>query len=465
MNRALRRKQQKTAKRDPKQALERAQQALADADWDGAIAAYRQLTRTRPDMTDAWADLGALYFQAGEAAKADTAFRRALELAPQSIPVLSNLANLKKQTGDREAAVDLYRHVLALAPERANAWHELARLKKFQTDDPDIRSIENLYTSKGLDDKGRMHAAFALGKAYEDTGDYDAAFERISAANRLKRADVAFDLDKEKARVDALIRTFDAEFMISRSGLGYDDERPVLVLGMPRSGTTLVEQIVAGHSQAHGAGELDDLGDVISAAMPDFPNGVDSMAGELVGALGRAYADNLGRLAPTARRVIDKMPSNFLLVGILAVILPKARIIHCRRSPLDTCLSCFTLHFPYGQDFSYDLDELGAYYQLYRRLMDHWHRVLPGRILDIDYEDVVADPESRARQLIEFCGLDWQDQCLDFHNSDRLIATASAAQVRQPVYTRSVGRWRRFADHLAPLRAALGAYADDGQEA
>jgi len=262
-----------------------------------------------------------------------------------------------------------------------------------------------------------------------------------------------------------LVEIFSPSFFSQRQDIGFKSELPMFIFGMPRSGTTLVEQILASHSQVHGAGEINDLVDTVKELMPTFPAGAEALPLEAWRALGERYVRRLVERNPNALRVTDKMPRNFYLAGLIATALPDARIIHCRRSPMDTCLSCYSLHFPYGQEFTYDLEVLGRYYGIYMQVMEHWRKALPARMLTLDYESLVADPETETRRLVSFCGLEWDDACLDFHKSKRSTATASAAQVREPIYRRSVERWRRFERELEPLRVALGPYADGFAEA
>ena len=230
---------------------------------------------------------------------------------------------------------------------------------------------------------------------------------------------------------------------------------------MPRSGTSLVEQILASHPAVHGGGELDDLGAIIDrlpaslASSKPYPACIADADATMLRGVGARYVAGLRALAPAAARITDKMPANTRHIGLIRCLLPGARIVHCRRDPLDTCLSCFTTLFTIGQDFSYDLAELGGYYRVYDGLMAHWRAVVPD-MLDIDYEDVVADLEGQARRLVDFCGLDWDDACLDFDKTERIVRTASSAQVRRPIHDASVARWKRYEAHLGPLIEALG---------
>lgn len=429
-------------------------------DLKTAGSLFQRVVRSDPGNFSAWANYGTILMYLERTADAAAALSRAHALEPNSVDVTVNLAALANQTGDGERAEALYRHALALAPEDTEIWYNFAQAKRFKADDPDIAAIERIHRSAAGDGARLVYAAFALGKAYEDTGRYDDAFRCYEEANRLKWRTVKFDVAAERRFADRLIEIFSQRFFAERMGGGSASDVPVFILGMPRSGTTLVEQIVSSHDDVFGAGEIRDLRPLIGATFPHFPDGVGDFRQSGWAELGDTYAKRLRKRAPKARRITNKNLWNFYLCGVIALAMPNARIIHCKRSAMDTCLSCFSLHFADGFEFSYDQEMLGAYYGVYRRIMEHWQRVLPGRILDIEYERLVGDPENHARRLIEFCGLEWQDQCLEFHRSKRQVSTASAAQVREPVHNRSVARWKRFEKHLGPLREALGVYAE-----
>jgi len=285
-----------------------------------------------------------------------------------------------------------------------------------------------------------------------DVGDADQAFARLNAGNRRVRGSLVYDVEADVSCFKAIADAFTSDVMNLFAGAGDTSEHPVFVVGMPRSGTTLVEQILASHPDVHGAGELNLLSEVSGGAL--FPT-----LGRELPAWGRAYAERLAALAPGKRRVVDKMPSNFQFLGLIQLMLPNARIIHCRRDPIDTCLSCYSRKFADRQDFSYDLRDLGRYYRAYEDLMDHWRRLLPhDRLLEVRYEDLVNDLRTEAERLVAFCGLEWNEACLDFHRTDRPVQTASVNQVRQPIYRSSVSRWKQYARHLEPLLGALGAH-------
>jgi hypothetical protein len=304
---------------------------------------------------------------------------------------------------------------------------------------------------------------FALGRTAGKAGADAAAFGHFAAGNRLKRATLDYDGAATGDNFARAAAAFDAAFFARHQGAGDASALPIVIVGMPRSGTTLVEQILASHPEVHGAGELPELGALATALAartggryPECASAADAAAW---GELGADYAAALAALAPDKARVCDKLPGNFSRLGLLRAMAPNAAIIHCRRDPLDTCYSCYSQLFAEGQPFAYEQTELGLYYREYEALMAHWHAVLPGRILEVRYEDVVGDLEGQARRLLEHCGLEWDPRCLEFHTTRRTVRTASLVQVRQPIYSSSIGRWRRHEKELAPLIEALGPLA------
>ena len=306
----------------------------------------------------------------------------------------------------------------------------------------------------------RIDAHFALGKAYLDAGDVPRAFHHFHAGNPKKRATFTYDAAAMADWMHRIADAFTHDRLNQLQGAGAPSELPVFVISMPRSGTTLVEQIVSSHPQVMGAGELPALRLVIEGCGA-FPEVVASVTRDDAARLGQAYLARIGPLAQGAVRLIDKMPANFFYAGLIPPILPGARIIHCRRDPLDTCLSCYTKQFAGEQSFAYDLTELGAFYRSYEGLMRHWRGVLPAeRFIEVDYEAIVDDLAGEARRLVDFLGLPWDEACLSFHQNRRMVRTASVNQVRQPIYTTSKGRGQQYADHLGPLLSALDVKAE-----
>jgi len=323
--------------------------------------------------------------------------------------------------------------------------------------------LEQLAEDTSLSAVDRMHLHFALAKAYDDMDRHAEAFHQWRHGNALKRRQIAYDEAATLGGLDRVRDVFTADLVRTQQSVGHLSSVPVFIIGMPRSGSTLVEQILASHPQMFGSGELKHLPSAVegirsvSGAAAIYPELVSGMIAEDFRDLGARYLAEIQRLASAAKYITDKMPGNFIYAGLIHMALPNAIVIHTIRDPVDTCLSCFSKLFNDEQNHTYDLAELGRYYRHYRAVMAHWHRVLPtGRILDVCYEDVVADLEGQARRLIAHCGLDWDPRCLAFHKTERPIRTASAVQVRQPIYDSAIGRWRAYEPFLAPLLAELG---------
>jgi hypothetical protein len=328
-------------------------------------------------------------------------------------------------------------------------------LRRFEPDDPLIGKMRALLAREGISLADRATLHFGLGKAMLDIGDSAQAFHHYDEGNRLKRSTFGYDPDASERWMADVAEIFSAELLEAKGGQGARSDLPVFVVGMPRSGTTLVEQIISSHPMAHGAGELKRL-HALTDRIANFPGSVPDLTAAQIHALGESYLDYLTRLAAGRARVVDKMPSNFLYCGLIRLILPEARIVHCRRDPVDTCLSCYTKLFAGEQTFTYDQAELGRYHRSYQALMAHWRAILPAsHFLEVDYEAMIGDVEGQTRRILEFLGLPWDEACLRFHETQRPVRTASVNQVRQPIYSTSVGRWRRHAAQLQPLLEAL----------
>ena len=444
-----------------RQLSDNAKKAILARDWKKAIKIYRKIIKLNSQDVSAWSDLGAAYMEMSEIKKAKNALKKALVLEPTSIPVLGNLANLYKQTGDAEAAENSYRSILIQEPNLARAWYEITYVKTFYTEDADIIRMEQLFEAKQGNVADRIYLAFALGKAFEEIGKYERAYHYIEYANQKKYETIEFDVRQFEDTIDDLIKIFDRDLFEKVRGAAHSGRRPIFILGMPRSGTTLVEQIIASHPDVSGGGELENLSQAIGTCFKEFPDSVAGAGSKDFLEFGKTYLRSIQTSKGKSSHMTDKMPKNFLFVGMIAIGLPEAKIIHCVRSPLDTCLSCYALNFPVGQEFTYNQSDLGRYYRSYRKLMNHWHNVLPDRMMDISYEEVVAEPESHTRKLLDYCGLTWDPRCLSFHQNPRQVVTASATQVREPVHQRSIRRWHRFKGSLSPLQQALGEYGVD----
>ena len=428
---------------------------------DAETAALRAL-QFEPDNTKAHALLGGIYSELAQPEQAEAQYDQALKIDPECDDALLGLGHLCMENGQMERAEDLFRRALAYKPDNLAARIHIAQVRKVNADDDNFAVLlEEEKKLESFSGNRAMSLHFALGKCYDDIKDYDKAFPHFLAGCRLKRARLSYDPVEADRQFAALEAIFDQPTIDRLRGAGDPSALPVFVLGMPRSGTTLTEQIIASHPEVYGGGELPDLlriahrkTDPVATA---FPENLRYLDHPTLSAWGAEYVAGLKQRAPDARHITDKMPTNFFAVGLIHLMLPNARIIHVNRNPVDTCLSCFTRLFNRKQEHTYDLTELGQYYVNYARLMEHWRKVLPaGAFLDVNYEDIVADQEAQARRLIEYCGLEWNDACLEFHKTRRPIRTASLTQVRQPIYTTSVERWRSYEKFLGPLLDALG---------
>jgi tetratricopeptide (TPR) repeat protein len=432
---------------------------LAGGQYEEALYWFERARDIAPNASAVLDGVGTALLTLSRPAEALAFFEKLQAQDPRSDVAFHQAGEALSQLGRlAEARVALERAV-ALAPDIAGHHCLLAQLARFAEGDPRLAGLERLaerLERLPADDQCELH--FALAKARDDLGRHAEAFEHWRAANAIKRRLVAYDECMFLGMLDSLARVFTPELIASRCGAGDPSDVPVFVVGMPRSGTSLVEQIIASHPEAYGAGEKMYLHYLLGQnfAGPDFPAHFADVRSDALRTMGSLYVTRLKADAPKARRIVDKLTANFMLCGLIHLILPNAKIIHVRRDPLDTCFSCYTNLFAQNIDYSYDLGELGRYYRAYQDLMAHWHDVLPdGAILDVSYEALVGDFEREARRIVAHTGLEWNEACLAFHRTERVVHTLSAAQVRQPLYSRAVGRAAPYAVFLEPLRKAL----------
>lgn len=457
---------------------------------DEAIAFYQRAISLKPNYAEACNNLGNVLQNQGKNDEAITFYQRAISLKPDYAAAYNNLGNalrnqeklietiacydkavsfhlpyfdnplvnkaiLLMEIGQMAEARETIQQALRVNPHSANAWFTQSQIKTFVANDPDIQTMETLLahpeTSSAAD---RLLLEFALGKACLEGDDPDRAFTHFAEGNRLKRSTLDYDHEATIHQIDNIAEAFTSERMREFAGQGYPSDVPVFVVGMPRSGTSLVEQILASHPEIHGAGEISVLPDIVDP-LPKGALGIFDQPSALLAELGQRYANQI--TFPGKRRVVDKLTTNFLYAGLIHIILPNARIIHCRRDARDTCLSCYTKKFRGDRlNFTYDLKELGQFYGHYDALMAVWReRLPPDCFTEVIYENLVNDLEGEAQRLIAFCGLDWNEACLTFYQTRRQVRTASLSQVRQPIYQDSIGRWKRYERHLRPLLEAL----------
>lgn len=441
--------------------FERGLAALDARRGEQAIEHFRLVLAVLPNDPAVHNNLGLAYHELERYCEALEHYRRAVALRPGLADPYNNIGNLLVELGRFDEAQSVFAIAVSLAPRRGAFHWNLAGVRRFAAGDPEIKKMETVLSDgEPLGEDDRMAIHFALSKAYSDCTAHEPSFRHLLAANQLKRRRTGYDESKVLGEMDRIARVFGRELFERMAGSGDPSDRPVFVVGMPRSGTTLVEQILAGHPGVAAAGERYDL-DEMARSLGDnslgFPEIVTTLDGAALSDLGTAYLAGFRKLESSAVRVTDKMPWNFRFLGLIALMLPNARIIHVMRDPVDTCLSCFSKLFARNQEFSYDLGELGRYYVAYRRLMDHWRQVLPpGRMIEVQYESLVADLEIQARRIVSHCGLPWNQSCLGFDKTDRPVRTASAVQVRQPLYQTAADRWRPYRTMAAPLLEALG---------
>jgi Tfp pilus assembly protein PilF len=458
---------------------------------DAAAEAFRKAIAQRPDHLGARDNLGSMQRQLGqfeaseetfratislhpfhmrariglaetlqEAGKLDTAievFREALSIRPKDADLLYGLGVCLMEKGQIAEAIMQFRASLSVQPGLAKAWLMLSRVKHQENADAELAAMQAQHQRSAADSLERMQLSFGLGKAHDDLKVYDRAFDFFTEGNAIYRKRVKYDKARTRADFEAMKAAFNAEFFGERKPSTIRDETPIFIVGMPRSGTTLVEQIIASHPEVRGAGELSILKMAVGGNFPldmkgGFPAGIANMPDRVFADAGNDYLQMLHAHYPDSKHVTDKMPGNFMLIGFLHMMLPNARIVHCARDAVATCLSIFKTHFRGDSHaYSYDLEELADFHNLYTDIMAHWRRVLPGVIHDVRYEDFVADQEAQTRTLIGHLGLPWNEACLNFHETDRPVRTASAVQVRQPMYKGSVDLWKRYGDRLQPL--------------
>jgi len=418
-----------------------------------------------PESADAYTVLGQINHELDRYEESLLNYEKALKIKPESLEALNFYGIALKSLGRMDDARSMFARALELQPDAIGAYSNIVDLENFSKDDRLFKAmIGILEKAKDSNEERYMALHFALGKAYEDMKEYPKSLEHYSIGAKLKRAILKYDEAEVFGFFDSIRRTFSEEYFANRPYEGLSTSLPIFIVGMPRSGSTLTEQIISSHPDVYGAGEIKLLSQCLGNLrqrypnLPRFPQMATAMKTHQFANVANAYLNELTAMSSTALRITDKLLTNYYFVGFINTLFPNAKIIHTMRNPVDTCLSAYSKLFKDDMPHSYDLTEIGRYYKKYEELMEHWRRALPaGVMLDVQYENVVADAETHARKIIEFCGLPWNDACLNFHKSDRPVKTASVSQVRKPIYGSSVNRWERYGDGLKPLIDALNA--------
>jgi tetratricopeptide (TPR) repeat protein len=452
-----------------------------DPDFDLARADYVKVLQRRQKFERAFEEAQKLRERmpgniSAELAYANQAsavgrYEEALAVLDPLLDRVPNPANVQmlrghalKTIGEHDRAVHAYREASRERPQLGDAWWSLANMKTFRFDDAEMERMEALVDQGGLSRVDEYHLCFALGKAWEDRGDYERSFAYYARGNGLKKDELRYSADRMQADFDRQKAFFTPERVRQFAGLGADDDDPIFIVGLPRAGSTLVEQILASHSRVDGTLELPNIlatvhklnGRLRRGEAPRYPGVLAELPPERFEEMGRAYIDETRVHRQGAPLFTDKMPNNFRHIGLILSILPNARIIDARRAPMACCFSGYKQLFAEGQEFTYSLDDIGRYYAGYVDLMDHWKRLYPDSILQVDYEDVVDDLDGQVRRMLDFLGLPFEPDCVEFHRTRRSVRTASSEQVRRPIYRSGVEQWRHFEPWLDDLKRALG---------
>ena len=426
---------------------------------DEAVAAYRRALQIEPQFLAAYTELATALRLQGRTAECEACCRIVLDRDPKSVATLAVLAELRADTGQLAEAEELFTRAVTIDPGATQSWAGLSRLRRMTAADaPWLEAVQRLL-EHGPPARDEMLLQYSLGKYFDDVQDFDTAFPHYKRANELaKQCGPAHDRAALTRGMDLIIASHDPKWLGQHRPAVKNSQRPLFIVGMPRSGTTLVEQILASHPAVHGAGELNFWSRELAAAMSGA-SGLDPAAAAAIrpaeatlAALGERYDGLLRQLSPEAARVVDKYPTNFLSLGLIHAALPGARIIHMQRDPLDTCVSIYFQHLEAANTYANDLEDLAHYYDEYRRLMRHWRALLPpAALLEVPYEGLVQDLSGWTRRMLEWLGLPWDARCLDFHLTARSVVTASKQQVRQRIHASSVGRWRHYEKFIGPL--------------
>lgn len=428
---------------------------------DAAVSAFQTALKINPKLVEYYKAIADIYISRGKNDLLIDFLRGALAACPESPKLLVYMGEAINRSGDSNTAVDYFRRALKLNPTDGYTHQTLANAKKFKRHDEDVMAIEALLEDQDLSDETICRLNFALGKIYEDLADYDRSFGYYEEGNRIAREGFEYSYEEDARRFSDIEEVFDRRFFEQHEFSGCDSDRPVFIVGMPRSGTSLLEQMLANHPRVFGGGELLLLPGILHSLWAKnvtprgshFPLGANTLSSEALRGACEHYINSIGMLADRNDfiRVTDKLPHNFLYIGIIRLLMPNAHIIHCRRDPMDSCFSSFKRYFTVGHKYSFNLLEMGKYYLLYQRLMAHWHALFPGEILDIHYESLVEDQVGELKRVLDFCGLPWDDACLTFHDSRRVAMTASASQIKKPLYKSGIAYWRHYEKHLKPL--------------
>lgn len=428
--------------------------------YNEALECFYHAQRLAPENLDILADIGNTYLGMADTNKALKKFNEALLLDPKHIPSLVGLEQVYQDTGKLEDAIRICDQIIAIDDNQPTGYVLKTKIKKSKPEDGLAKHLLKLADNQELSDGQQIDIHFALGKIYDDQNSYEHAFNHYAIANALKNKNINYDINENRERFNQLIEFFNADFFKQHKDKCVNSDVPIVIVGMPRSATTLTEQIISSHPDVLAAGEVHFWSDTANRlshrtkSKHDYPVCLNDIHQAHAIEIAKEYESTLAKISGASsmpKHFTDKMPQNFIHIGLIAFLYPNAKIIHTKRDPIDTCLSIFFQNFNEKHTYAFDLKNLGTYYNDYERLMQHWHQVLPGRIMDINYADTIADPEYWTRKLIAHVGLEWNDACLAPHKLERSVKTASHWQVRQPIYKTSVQRWKNYEPYIQTL--------------
>ena len=430
---------------------------------DSAIKHYREALKLQPSSTETYINLAHAVQEKGKLNVAMRIFQKVLQIDSASIKALAGVSSILEQQGEFEKALDLLNPLIETKVYDVDVALAFAKIcRHFNCHDKAIEVIEQVFekNSQSLALDQKVHLLFALGELNDNICSFDRAFEYYRQANKLKPSN--FEPEAHAKQIDRLMKVYNSDFMKNAPCSENISEIPIFIVGMPRSGTSLIEQILSSHPEVYGAGELIYMDEIVSSlssklgANSKYPECLMELTHEKCNTFAKIYLDRLNDCSRNAHRIIDKMPYNFLHIGFISLLFPNCRVIHAARNPLDTCLSCYFQNFMGEHGYTYDLKNIGEYYKQYQKLMQHWKKVSFISMMEVGYEDLISDQEKVSRDIVQFCGLEWNDRCLRFYDSKRVVRTASYDQVRQPIYKKSVDRWKNYEPYLDPLKEALG---------
>ncbi len=426
---------------------------------DTAVKHYKQALVIKPNYAEAYNNLGNTLKDLGQLETAVKHYEQALVIKPNYAEAYNNLGVVLNEIGHLDAAVKHYEQALVFKPDYAEAHRHLSTVKQYTTDDLQITQMQLLLSTENLSQSDRMHLSFALAKAYENLGQHDELFKVLHEGNRLRKKTLNYSLDQDKNIHSTIRKIFSSSHPINEQSAPYKPPpiQPIFIIGMPRSGTTLVEQILASHHMVHGAGELYSLPNIVTPIIEgDLTHNPSNLSKETCQSIRQQYLDSLAKLHVSEKVITDKMPLNFQFIGFILSAFPGAKIIHLKRDSRATCWSIYKHYFSSkGNGFSYNQNDLASFYHMYTNLMAFWHQVFPDKIYDLCYEDLTTNQEKETKNLLNYCELEWDKNCLNFHANKRAVQTVSALQVRQKMYQGSSEAWRKYEEHLQPLINAL----------